>query len=91
MMLSLNFSRLQGIPDEYTRTLENLPWFLKRQVHSRLVIEHPTSFEVIRTKVHQFDKVDEVFFLVGVEIGERTVFLVKYCGVETRYSVEYHE
>ena len=58
------------------------------QEYSRLDIEHPTSFEVIRTKVHQFNKVDELFFLVGVEIGERTVFLVKYCGGETRYKIQ---
>ena len=66
------------------------PGFYREEygLHSSLVIEHPRSFEVIRTKVFKFDKIDELFFLVGVKIGERTVFLVKYCGGETRYSVK---
>ena len=66
------------------------PGFYREEygLHSSLVIEHPRSFEVIRTKVFKFDKIDELFFLVGVKIGERIVFLVKYCGGETRYSVK---
>ena len=66
------------------------PGFYREEygLHSSLVVEHPRSFKVIRTKVFKLDKIDTLFFLVGVKIGERTVFLVKYCGGETRYSVK---
>jgi hypothetical protein len=53
-----------------------------------MFFKHPTPIKRIRTKVYKFDKFNELFFLVGIEIGERIVFLVKYGGLETRYTVE---
>ena len=50
--------------------------------------EMPTPIDRICTTVYKFDKFNELFFLVGIKIGERIVFLVKYGGVETRYIVE---
>ena len=52
------------------------------------IFEEPAPIQNIPTLVLKFDKFDTLFFLVGVKIGERTVFLVKYCGGETRYSVK---
>ena len=44
------------------------------------IIISETRINNIKTRVYNIDELDDIFFLVGLEVGEKIVFLVKYGG-----------
>ena len=54
----------------------------------KITIRSPTPIKNFQTEFFNDEEFSVVFFLVGIEVGERTIFLVKYTGGENRYRME---